>query len=68
MDIEQPRWKATINYRTDNGAVDVVHYFEELEDLHDIVERGPSWYALINIDVRLASQHERLTVEQSEAE
>ena len=34
------RWHATIYYRSDDGFVDVEHDFEELEDLHEIVERG----------------------------
>lgn len=37
------RWKAVIEYRTDNGIVDVEHNFEEVEELHDIIERGPNW-------------------------
>ena len=47
------RWKATLIYRTDNGPVDVEHTFEELEELHDIVERGPDWNSLIKITVEL---------------
>lgn len=32
------RWLVTIYYRSETGGVDVDHYIEELEDLHDIKE------------------------------
>ncbi len=47
------RWIAVIFYRTEAGQVDVEHHFEELEDLHMLVERGPDWNTIISIDVRL---------------
>jgi hypothetical protein len=46
------RWRATIYYRTDVGLIDVEHELQELADLHDIVENGPSWYAIERIDIR----------------
>ena len=50
----QARWHATIYYRSETGGVDVEHDFEELEDLHDIVERGPDWHTIDKVVVTLA--------------
>lgn len=48
------RWTATVFYRTGNGSVDVVHDFEEIEDLAELVERGPDWNTIEKIEIRLA--------------
>lgn len=37
------RWRATVNYRTEAGTVDVVHDLSEIRDLHDLIENGPHW-------------------------
>lgn len=47
------RWFATVTYRSDNGPIDVNHGFEELYELHDLVERGPDWNAIERIEIRL---------------
>lgn len=47
------RWKAVIEYRTDEGASSVEHYFEEISDLHHIIEHGPDWNLLIRCTVTL---------------
>ena len=47
------RWKAVIEYRTDDGSTSVEHYFEEMSDLHLIVEHGPDWNLLIRCTVTL---------------
>lgn len=62
------RWRATIHYRTDIGIVDTEHDIEELEDLQEIVERGPHWdtVAMIKIERINHSTSVDLTVEQSE--
>lgn len=63
---ETARWKAVIYYRTDNGSVDVEHGIEELEELQDIVERGPDWNTVERIVVTLDRKtSESLTVEES---
>jgi hypothetical protein len=65
---EPSRWHATIYYRSDTGGVDVEHDIEELEDLHDIVERGPDWNTIDKIVVMLARKcGERMTLEQADA-
>lgn len=51
---ETARWKATIYYRSNTtGIVDVEHGIEELEELHDIVERGPDWNTIDRIEIVL---------------
>lgn len=60
------RWAATINYRTDAGLVDVQYDLREIEDLHDVVERGPHWDTIESIViVRAGRQLHGLTVEKA---
>lgn len=41
--VTSPRWAATVHYRADAGLIDVIHDLDEIEDLHELVERGPHW-------------------------
>lgn len=61
------RWKAVIWYATESGdPLDVEHGIEELEQLHDIVERGPDWNTILYITVTLDRKSEHgLTIEQA---
>ncbi|WP_157973398.1 hypothetical protein [Blastomonas sp. UPD001] len=67
MDNQKLRWSATIHYRTDAvGLVDVTHELHELEDIHDVVERGPHWDTIDRIViVRGKGASDSLTVEQA---
>lgn len=47
------RWKAVCTYRSEHGPVDVTFYFEEIEDLDELIERGPDWNALIDCVITL---------------
>ncbi len=47
------RWVATVTYRSKKGPIDVDHCFEELADLHSLIERGPDWNTIEEIFVRL---------------
>lgn len=47
------RWKAVIDYSVDEGPKSVEHYFEEISDLHLIIEHGPNWNFLIRCTVTL---------------
>lgn len=49
----EKRWKAVIAYRSDEGVTSVDHYFEEISDLHLIIEHGPDWNLLIRCIVTL---------------
>lgn len=47
------RWKAVIEYRGDGEPQIVEHYFEEISELHLIIERGPEWNRLVRCTVTL---------------
>ncbi len=66
VDWDSPRWTAVLTYRGENGPIEVMHDIEEIEELHDIVDRGPDWNTLIDIRVTLARCiYPGLTLEQS---
>jgi hypothetical protein len=52
-DNHRLRWKALCLYRTEAGTVDVEHLFEEIADLHNLIERGPHWETLISCTITL---------------
>lgn len=62
------RWQATAVYRTSAGSLDVTHDIEELDELQNLIERGPDWNALERITIVLArrSEPETFTVEDGE--
>ncbi len=47
------RWKAVIEYRTGHGSESVEHFFEEVADLHLIIEHGPDWNTLVRCTITL---------------
>jgi hypothetical protein len=49
----EKRWKAIIDYRTEEGTRSVEHFFEEISDLHLIIEHGPDWNFLVRCTVTL---------------
>jgi hypothetical protein len=62
------RWLATVTYRSERGPIEVDHCFDELEELHILVERGPHWDTIETIAVRRnprAVIHPGLTVERA---
>ncbi|MEJ8309785.1 hypothetical protein [Agrobacterium larrymoorei] len=60
------RWKAVAEYRSDAGVVDVEYAVEELDELHDLIERGPDWNTLIKITVTFTRPVcELLTIEEA---
>ena len=65
--IDRSRWKATVFYRTENGIIDIEHDLEEIEDLQQIVERGPSFQAIEKIEMVYRGTPEKLTVEEADA-
>lgn len=61
------RWQAVVYYRSENGLVDVTHEIEELGELEHLVEAGPDWNAIDEIEIRLLRpSHFGLTVEEAE--
>lgn len=51
-----PRWRVVITYKTLVASFDKVVLIEELDELHDIVESGPDFYAIDGIHIELANQ------------
>ena len=48
---EQHRWRARITYLRNRPPLGVT--FEELDELHDIIERGPDWNEIDQIVIML---------------
>jgi hypothetical protein len=59
------RWRALMTFSGDAGPYDVIHEFEELEELQDIVERGPDWHSILSIKIELARRNYHVTVEEA---
>ncbi len=67
--MSKPRWHVIIRYHTDSGFRDIQREIEELEDLQEIVEAGPNWYAIKGIVItHIRRVAETRTVEQAAAE
>jgi hypothetical protein len=49
--MSEKRWRATITYRSETGEDVRVFDVEEIEELQDIVEKGPAWACLIDIKI-----------------
>lgn len=61
------RWIATVHYRAAAGLIDVQHDLTEIEELQDLVERGPHWDTIDRIEIVRADGADRaLTVEEAE--
>jgi hypothetical protein len=56
-------WRATIEYLTNNGPVDVDYFFDDTDDFPDIIERGPHYQSTIKCTVVPVLTGSRLTVE-----
>lgn len=66
LDVTCARWIATVHYRTENGLVDVQHDMLEIDELQDLVERGPHWDTIERIDIVRADGADRaLTIEEA---
>jgi hypothetical protein len=50
---EDFRWLAVVTYRSESGPIHVDHRLEELEELHELIERGPDWNTIEEIVLRL---------------
>jgi hypothetical protein len=61
------RWIATVKYRTDAGISEVDYQFEEMFELHNLIERGPDWNCIESIHIELNPRRMAYddTVEQS---
>lgn len=62
------RWNVTITYRTERGPMEVDHAVMEFEEIHDLIEQGPSFEAIECVVVTYAFGVSTKTIEQTEAE
>jgi hypothetical protein len=66
-EVTTVRWIATVYYRSASGIIDVQHDMLELDELHDLVERGPHWDCIDRIEVvRADGRNRALTLEEAE--
>ena len=61
----EPRWLAKITYRYAEGPRTITLRIEELFELQDIVECGPSFYSIESIVVMPSERHPKATVEEA---
>jgi hypothetical protein len=61
----EPRWMAKIIYRHDDGPRTTLLFVEELFELQDIVECGPSFYSIESIEVTPSERCPKVTVEEA---
>lgn len=61
----QPRWAVKLTYRHDDGPRSTIINVEELFELQDIVECGPSFYSLISIEIMPSDRCPKMTVEEA---
>jgi hypothetical protein len=64
-DNTQPRWNVKITYRHEDRPRTTLMNIEELFELQDIIERGPSFYSIINIEVMPNERCPKVTVEEA---
>jgi len=63
------RWRAAVAYRSSElGEIEVEHFFEEIEDLADLVEAGPDWNAITRIEITLNRKASYSTLEEAAAQ
>lgn len=61
------RWNVTITYRTERGPLEVDHAVMEFEEIHDLIEQGPSFETIERVIVTYAFGVIPKTIEQAEA-
>jgi hypothetical protein len=59
------RWTAEIDYRHDDGIRTSTRGLHELAELHDVVEAGPSFYAIAGIRIGAPRYCDPVTVEEA---
>lgn len=64
-DNTQPRWTVRLTYRYSEGPRSITLKVEELFELQDIIECGPSFYAIENIEVMPNERCPKVTVEEA---
>lgn len=50
---KEARWKITIRYLTMADIIEDVLYLDEIMNLHELVEQGPDWNCIVDINIVL---------------
>jgi hypothetical protein len=61
----EPRWVVKLTYRYAEGPRSITLKVEELFELQDIVEGGPSFYSIESIVVMPSERCPKVTVEEA---
>jgi len=61
----EPRWTVTLTYHHGDGPRSTTINVEELFELQDIVECGPSFYSIESIEIKPSDRHPKMTVEEA---
>ena len=61
----EKRWCMTVIYRGEVGPVVVDYDIEELDEVSEIIERGPDWNAILDISIQLSRVSEEGVTLQS---
>ena len=63
--MEFKRWTAKIAYQVDATATEIVyHHMDELEELQDLVEKGPDFGAIKSFEISYTGL--KTTIEESQ--
>jgi hypothetical protein len=65
MTDTKPRWTVTLTYYHGDGPRSSTINVEELFELQDIVERGPSFYSIESIEIKPSDRCPKVTVEEA---
>ncbi len=65
---DAPNWSAVVTYRTDAGPMVIARTMAELDELYDVIERGPHFDTVMDIHITRINHctSPTLTVEQAE--
>ena len=61
----KPRWTVTLTYHYGEGPRSTTINVEELYELQDIVECGPSFYTIESIEIKPNDRCPKMTVEEA---
>lgn len=64
-DNTHPRWNVKITYRHEDKPRTTLMNIEELFELQDIIECGPSFYSIESIEVMPNERCPKVTVEEA---
>jgi hypothetical protein len=63
--MNQPRWTVKLTYRYSEGPRSITLNVEELFELQDIIECGPSFYSIISMEIAPSDRCPKVTVEEA---